>query len=93
MVIDIPDDLEILELRNEDLPANWDSNPPTLDTQFISDDFVIENEAAVLKVPSCIVPLEFNYLINTDHPDAKRITVISKEPLKFDNRIKQAIKL
>jgi RES domain-containing protein len=89
VVIDIPDDIEILELETEDLPANWDSNPPTLDTQFIGDDFVIENEAAVLKVPSSIVPPEFNYLINPNHPDAKRITVISKEPLKFDKRFKQ----
>ena len=88
--IDIPDDVEILQLSTEDLPENWDAKPPVLATQFIGDDFVKEATAAVLKVPSCIVPPEFNYLINPNHPDAKRITVISKVPLTFDQRMKQA---
>ncbi|MDT0645331.1 RES family NAD+ phosphorylase [Zunongwangia sp. F260] len=85
--IDIPDEVEILELRPEDLPKNWDAKPPILETQFIGDGFVKDNTAAVLKVPSCIVPPEFNYLINPTHPDAKRISVISKEPLRFDRRL------
>jgi len=86
--IHIPDDIEILELMHRDLPVNWDSKPPILETQFIGDDFVTDNEAAVLKVSSSIVPPEFNYLINPNHPDSKRITVVSTEPLKFDNRFK-----
>lgn len=84
--IDIPDEVEILELRTEDLPENWDAKPPIFETQFIGDDFVKDNTAAVLKVPSSIVPLEFNYLINPNHPDAKKITVISNESLNFDQR-------
>ncbi|NKI27901.1 RES family NAD+ phosphorylase [Arenibacter sp. 6A1] len=87
--IDIPDDIEILELKNKDLPENWYSNPPILETQFIGDDFVAGNEAAVLKVPSSIVMPEFNYLINPNHADSKKITVVSKKPLKFDQRFKQ----
>ncbi|MPR36316.1 RES family NAD+ phosphorylase [Salmonirosea aquatica] len=88
--INIPDDVAILELRLEDLPENWDAKPPILETQFIGDDFVYENNAAVLKVPSSIVPPEFNYLINPNHPDAKKITVISKVPLRFDQRFGQS---
>ena len=87
--IDIPDDIAILELRNEDLPEHWDIYPPSLETQYIGDDFVKDNQAAVLKVPSSIVPPEYNYLINPNHPDAKSITVISKKQLVFDKRLKQ----
>jgi RES domain-containing protein len=87
--IDIPDDIEILELELDDLPDNWDSKPPILETQFIGDDFV-KDDSAILKVPSCIVPQEFNYLINPNHPDSSRINVISKTPIKFDSRFKQA---
>jgi RES domain-containing protein len=87
--IDIPDELDILELRPEDLPDNWDIKPPSLETQYIGDDFVKDNEAAVLKVPSSIVPPEYNYLINPNHPDAKKITVVSKKQLTFDKRFKQ----
>ncbi|HEV7349785.1 RES family NAD+ phosphorylase [Telluribacter sp.] len=90
--IDIPDDVDLLELSSEDLPENWDASPPILETQFIGDDFVQENSAAVLKVPSCLVPPEFNYLINPNHSDAKKITVISIAPLRFDQRLKQSKK-
>jgi RES domain-containing protein len=90
--IDIPDEVEIFELRTEDLPENWDEKPPILETQFIGDDFVKDNSEAVLKVPSCIVSPEFNYLINPNHPEAKKITVISKTPLRFDQRFKQTKK-
>lgn len=88
--IDIPDDVEILELRMEDLPENWDAKPPALETQYIGDDFVNGNSAAVLKVPSAIVPQEFNYLINPNHPDAGKITLISKTLIIFDSRLKNS---
>jgi RES domain-containing protein len=75
-------------LSIEQLPKKWNSKPPILATQFIGDDFVSENNAAVLKVPSAIVPPEFNYLINPNHPDSKKIKVISSQRLEFDNRFK-----
>ena len=87
--IDIPDDVHILEIDPADLPENWDSRPPILETQFIGDDFVKEGGAAVLKVPSCIVNQEYNYLINSNHPDSSRIKVISEKIMNFDPRIKQ----
>lgn len=74
---------------SEDLPNNWDIHPPSLETQYIGDEFVKDNEAAVLKVPSCIVPSEYNFLINPNHPDAKKITVVSIKQLTFDQRFKQ----
>jgi RES domain-containing protein len=87
--IEIPDDIEILELSIDQLTENWDSKPPLLETQFIGDDFVSQKNAAVLKVPSAIVPPEFNYLINPNHPDSAKIKVISTQRLQFDNRFKK----
>jgi RES domain-containing protein len=87
--IDIPDEVEVLELKTEDLPDNWDLHPPSLETQYIGDDFVKDSEAAVLKVPSCIISLEYNFLINPNHPEAKRITIVAKKRLTFDKRFKQ----
>ncbi len=87
--IEIPDKIVIQEVKIEDLPEDWNSKPPTLTTQTIGDDFVIQNGSAVLKVPSSIVPQEYNYLINPDHPDAKKIKVIKKISLNFDPRLKK----
>lgn len=89
--IDIPDDITILELKNEDLPDGWDSKPPILETQYIGDDFVKEKSAAVLKVPSCIVQKEFNYLINPNHPDTSRIIVEYTTPFQSDNRFQRQL--
>lgn len=86
--IDIPEDIEILELNIEDLPEGWDNKPPILLTQYIGDEFVKSNSGAVLKVPSAVVPPEFNFLINPNHPDASRIKVVSTNPMIFDKRIK-----
>jgi len=86
--IEIPDEITIMEVIIEDLPTNWDSKPPSLTTQIIGDDFVNDNEAAVLKVPSSIVPQEFNYLINPNHPDSKKISVKSIVAMTFDSRFK-----
>ncbi len=85
--IDVPEDILILEVSIKDLPINWDSKPPLLATQFIGDDFVRSGEAAILKIPSAIIKPEFNYLINPNHPDAKRIKIISKESLNFNERL------
>ena len=87
--IEIPDDLVIQEVKLEDLPEDWNAQPPLLATQIIGDDFVTYNEAAVLKVPSSIVPQEFNYLINPNHPDSFSIKVTGTAKMVFDQRLKR----
>lgn len=86
--IEIPDNITILEVELKDLPDDWNAKPPTITTQTIGDDFVNQNEAAILKVPSSIVPQEFNFLINPSHNDASEIKVISKTRMSFDSRFK-----
>lgn len=84
----IPDTITLHEVKMEDMPDDWKAHPPSHGTQIIGDDFVLENNAAILKVPSCIVPEEFNYLINPNHPDANKIRLLSQSPLSFDPRFK-----
>lgn len=86
--IDIPDTLEIMELKSTDLPLNWDSKPPTRDTQRIGDNFVAAQVVPVIKVPSSVIPQEYNYLINPAHAESKKIRVISSNRLTFDERLR-----
>lgn len=87
VAIDIPDNLLILEVLLADLPNEWNAKPPIFTTQIIGDDFVNYKEAAVLKVPSSIVPDEYNYLINPHHIDAQHIKIISTSKMTFDARL------
>ncbi len=66
--IDIPGYISISTLSKEDLLAHWSSFPHLLDTQQIGDGFVAERKNCVLKVPSAVVPGDFNFLINPYHP-------------------------
>jgi RES domain-containing protein len=87
--IEIPDQLQISEIKVEDLPSGWNENPPNTQTRRIGDKFVADGHAVVLRVPSSIIPMEYNYLINPRHPDSAGIRVISSEELHFDPRLRQ----
>jgi RES domain-containing protein len=87
--IEIDDDLDILEISLDKLPLGWNDFPPSLRTQMLGDWFVRQNQYAVMKVPSSIVPQEFNYLIHPMHPDMAKITMVKTEPIIFDSRFKK----
>ena len=87
--IDIPSYLSISSLSKEDLPVNWSSFPHVLDTQQIGDAFVAERKNGVLKIPSAVVPGDFNFLINPQHPDFSAIQIVGQEDFPFDSRLFQ----
>jgi RES domain-containing protein len=45
------------------------------------------NESAVCKVPSVVLPMSYNFLLNPPHPDASKIEVIEEKPFEFDSRL------
>ncbi|MEG0695940.1 MAG: RES family NAD+ phosphorylase [Algoriella sp.] len=87
--IEIPDEIietsKILDVK--DLPEGWNSKPPSEISQQIGDEFLRLEESAVLKIPSSIISMESNYLINPFHQDAKQIKVIANQPFIFDERM------
>ena len=82
----IPDSIPILQMDIKEFPKGWDDRPPSLISQAIGDIFIKEGEFPVFRVPSAIVPLEFNYLINPLHPFSKVIKVVNTNPMVFDPR-------
>jgi RES domain-containing protein len=87
--IEIPDNLDIEELRIESLPKNWDLPGPSgyAICQDFGDKWITEAKYAVLKVPSALIAEEFNCLINPNHKDSARISVVSIKPFLFDSRL------
>lgn len=69
------------------LPPNWTTSPDDYNLKIIGDKFLSENKNLLLKVPSSIVPEEFNYLANPLHPAAAKLKVIKIEPFNFDKRL------
>lgn len=70
------------------LPANWNNSPPPLEIQRIGDKWARSNASVILKVPTSILPLESNYLINVEHADFTKIKLSTPQAFTFDKRLK-----
>ncbi|MGB3077868.1 MAG: RES family NAD+ phosphorylase, partial [Saprospiraceae bacterium] len=77
IAIEFPEHTKVLEPDLKSFPADWRSIPHAHSTQEIGDQFVKANKYLVMKVPSVIVPGEFNYLINPNHKDMKSVKIKS----------------
>jgi RES domain-containing protein len=69
------------------LPSNWSIYPPPAATRDLGTEWARGLESAVLAVPSAIVPVENNYLLNPMHPDFGKIAVGKCEAFSFDQRL------
>ena len=90
-IINVPDTLAIGEVQVEDLAnvnPEWYKPANCLMTQHIGDTWLAALSSAVLKVPSAVIPAEFNYLLNVDHPDFSQISINKVSPFSFDPRLK-----
>ena len=87
LTIDIPDEIEVKQLSEADLPADWQEFPHPISTQDIGRDFVAQNEYCVLIIPSVVTPGDYNVLINPNHIDFSKITITSIDKFPFDKRI------
>ncbi|WP_416866608.1 MAG: RES family NAD+ phosphorylase [Imperialibacter sp.] len=87
MTIEIPDDLAIDRVVLNDLPVNWKEFSQQVSTRTIGDTWLKKSNAAVLRVPSAIIPQEFNYILNPSHQEFKRIKLISSDEFSFDRRL------
>ena len=69
------------------LPKGWKDSPPPPATQAIGAAWVAAADSAVLRVPSVVVPGEFNFLLNPAHPDFARIRIGAPTAFPFDPRL------
>ncbi|CAN5141865.1 RES family NAD+ phosphorylase [soil metagenome] len=75
----------------QSLPDGWDAEPPGEASRRVGRAWLEANSRPALSVPSVVITLETNYLLNPRHPDfAKRITVGQPHPFHFDPRLHPA---
>ena len=90
--IQVPDNV-VARIAVQDLPVNWNAMQPPAVLKKIGDNFLAKNKYLLLKVPSAIVPNEFNYLLNVQHPDMAKVKIVKKELFSFDKRLRPSINL
>jgi RES domain-containing protein len=87
----VPDAMKIKEIKLTELMKRNPEWTRVLNypyTQSVGDKWLAERETAILKVPSAIIDLEYNYLLNHAHPDFKQIKIAAIKPFTFDSRLK-----
>jgi len=71
----------------QQLPKDWQHEPPPVSLQRLGDQWVKAGDSVILAVPSAIVPNELNLLINPRHPDFSKIDIHTATDLTLDRRL------
>jgi RES domain-containing protein len=84
--IDVPEEL-ITSVESDILPADWRAIPAPQSTKQVGDQWFDSLSTPVLKVPSTVIPLEHNYVINPSHPKFNALTSGQIQDFEFDERL------
>lgn len=84
--LQLPDDAVLQNVADLGLPSDWRTNEEA--TREIGDNWLAGGSSLGLWVPSIVEPLEFNLLINPQHPGYQHIAVeVERAPFTFDPRM------
>lgn len=87
LAIELPDDLSTEVLEPITLPASWHSVPAPAELQTLGSSWLTSGRTAALNVPSAVITVERNYLLNPRHPELQRVRILSDEAFSFDTRL------
>lgn len=85
MIIHVPDSLSMQILLAEELPKTWNSGFCQKCLE-IGAFWYFKKDYPILKVPSSIIPNDWNYILNTNHPEFNKISLKGTEDFIFDRK-------
>lgn len=85
--VTIPDQL-IDSVNVADLPSRWSASPAPPELQALGDAWITSERSAVLRVPSAVVRVEFNYILNPKHPDFSKLVIGPQQAFELDERLR-----
>lgn len=86
--IDVPDD-QIQKANIQEIPGNWADEEASPELAEYGDAWCFSKASIALRVPSALSPVEYNYLLNPEHPGFFEITRNSEAiPFQFDSRLR-----
>jgi len=85
--VDVPEGLREDRLLPSELPSDWNQVADHPECVRRGDVWLRQGRTALLRVPSAVVPIETNILLNPEHRDAGRVRVTRAEPFAFDRRL------
>lgn len=86
LTLEVPDSSKTPEVDLSDLPSNWRDYPAPFRLAELGSEWIASGNSLLLKVPSVVVPEEWNILINPIHPDFEAMTINSISSFSLDSR-------
>ena len=83
----IPSHVSRESLDIDQLPINWAMWPHPDSTKEMGNDWLARQSSCLLLVPSAVTRVDFNCLINPQHPDFASIAIDPPKSLDFDRRL------
>jgi RES domain-containing protein len=87
LAIELPDDLSIEVIEPITLPVGWHSVPAPTALQSLGSSWLTSGRKAALNVPSSVINVERNVLLNPRHSEMQRVRILSDESFSFDTRL------
>ena len=91
MVIYHPEE-HIEQIITSNLPKDWRSMESYVQLQKIGNSWYDEQRSLCLKVPSSILPDNYNIIFNTTHPEFKNVKLIDVLDYEPDERLEKLLK-
>ena len=85
----LPEDIAIETVELDSLPTDWQQEAAYPVLQNVGKQWLLSSRTPILKLPSAIIPIEFNYILNPQHPDLK-LRLDPPIKFKFDHRMWKA---
>lgn len=88
VVLEVPREVPDREIDVDELPEDWATDSPPDSLAAIGTRWIESEDELVLRVPSAVVPGEFNVMINPACPHARNVQIASIEDFRFDGRLR-----
>ena len=85
--IEIPVHVSIYNIEIDSLSKDWRREPPPKSTKDLGTQWAKSEKSALLRVPTVILPIGFNYVANIAHPEFSDIKIKEPEPFTFESRM------
>ena len=86
LTLSLPDQTAIPTFNRNQLPDSWRQYPAPDTLAEMGSQWLRNSSSVALKVPSVIVPSEWNILLNPEHDDFSNITIESVSSFALDSR-------
>ena len=85
--IELDEDADLLRLPDSELPPDWRDWPWPASTQEIGTFWHENRNSVALSVPSAVIPMHRNVLLNIQHPRFTDLTINGPNPFSIDTRL------